>query len=92
MGLVGGGDFVHYRCEETGSMLTVKADENLLDDYVDPVTGCVMTKVDNAGAQVIKGYLNRPDATAETPPNSLSNTPERSGVFGIATIWLLRWF
>jgi hypothetical protein len=53
MGLVGGGDFVHYRCEETGSMLTVKADENLLDDYVDPVTGCVMTKVDNAGVQVI---------------------------------------
>jgi hypothetical protein len=53
MGHGGGGDFVHYRCEETGSMLTVKADENLLDDYVDPVTGCVMTKVENAGVRVI---------------------------------------
>ncbi len=53
MGHGGGGDFVHYRCEETGSMLTVKADENLLDSYADPVTGCVMTKVENAGVQVI---------------------------------------
>jgi hypothetical protein len=53
MGHGGGGDFVHYRCEETGSMLTVKADENLLDDYVDPVTGCVMTKVESAGVRVI---------------------------------------
>ena len=54
MGHHGGGDFVHYRCEETGSMLTVKADENLLDDYLDPVTGCVMKKVENAGVHVIK--------------------------------------
>ena len=54
MGPHGGGDFVHYRCEETGSMLTVKADENLLDDYIDPVTGCVMKKVENAGVHVIK--------------------------------------
>ena len=54
MGPHGGGDFVHYRCEETGSMLTVKADENLLDDYLDPVTGCVMKKVENAGVHVIK--------------------------------------
>lgn len=53
MGHHGGGDFVVYRCEETGSMLTVKADENLLDDYLDPVTGCVMKKVENGGAQVI---------------------------------------
>ena len=49
-----GGDFVRYRCEETGSMLMVKADENLLDDYIDPVTGCVMKKVENAGVHVIK--------------------------------------
>jgi hypothetical protein len=54
MGHHGGGDFVHYRCEETGSMLTVKADENLLDDYLDPVTGCVMKKVENAGVHVIE--------------------------------------
>ncbi len=54
MGHHGGGDFVHYRCEETGSMLTVKADENLLDDYLDPVTGCVMKKVENAGVRVIE--------------------------------------
>jgi hypothetical protein len=54
MGHHGGGDFVHYRCEETGSMLTVKADENLLDDYLDPVTGCVMKKVENAGLHVIE--------------------------------------
>jgi len=53
MGHIGGGDFVTYRCEETGSMLTVKADENLLDDYLDPVTGCVMKKLDTGGAQVI---------------------------------------
>jgi hypothetical protein len=54
MGHHGGGDFVHYRCEETGSMLTVKADENLLDDYLDPVTGCVMKKVENAGVHLIE--------------------------------------
>jgi hypothetical protein len=54
MGHHGGGDFVHYRCEETGSMLTVKADENLLDDYLDPVTGCVMKKVEHAGVHMIK--------------------------------------
>jgi len=50
----GGGDYVTYRCEETGSMLTVKADENLLDDYLDPVTGCVMKKVEHTGIHVIK--------------------------------------
>ena len=54
MGHRGGGDYVTYRCEETGSMLTVKADENLLDDYLDPVTGCVMKKVEHAGAHMIK--------------------------------------
>ena len=35
-------------------MLTVKADENLLDDYLDPVTGCVMKKVEHAGVHMIK--------------------------------------
>jgi hypothetical protein len=54
MGHPGAGDYVTYRCEETGSMLTVKADENLLDDYTDPVTGCVMKKVEHAGVHMIK--------------------------------------
>ena len=39
-------DVVTYRCEETGSLLVVKKDENLLDSYIDPVTGCVMEKVE----------------------------------------------
>lgn len=54
IGAHGIGDYVTYRCEETGSMLTVKADENLLDDYLDPVTGCVMKKVENAGVHMIR--------------------------------------
>lgn len=54
MGHHGGGEYVTYRCDETGSMLTVKADENLLDDYIDPVTGCLMKKVEHAGVHVIK--------------------------------------
>jgi len=54
VGHLDGGAYVTYRCEETGSMLTVKADENLLDDYIDPVTGCIMKKVDHAGVHVIK--------------------------------------
>jgi hypothetical protein len=54
LGHHGHGDFVTYRCEETGSMLTVKAEEGLLDDYIDPVTGCVMKKVEHTGVRVIK--------------------------------------
>jgi hypothetical protein len=54
MGHLEGDGYVTYRCEETGSMLTVKADENLLDDYIDPVTGCVMKKAEHAGVHVIK--------------------------------------
>jgi len=50
----GVGDYVTYRCEETGSMLTVKADDNLLDDYLDPVTGCVMKKVEHADVHMIR--------------------------------------
>ena len=48
-----GDGYVTYRCEETGSMLTVKADEDLLDDYVDPVTGCIMKRVERADVRVI---------------------------------------
>jgi len=49
----GGGDMVVFRCEETGSTLTVKKDEHLLETYLDPVTGCVMKKLD---APVMKTY------------------------------------
>ena len=48
-----GDDVVVFRCEETGSTLTVKKDEHLLDTYLDPVTGCVMKKMD---APVMKTY------------------------------------
>lgn len=54
IGHPGVSDYVTYRCEETGSMLTVKADENLLDDYIDPVTRCVMKKIEHTGVHVIK--------------------------------------
>jgi hypothetical protein len=49
-----GGEYVTYRCEETGSTLRVKATDNLLDDYIDPVTGCILKKVQHSGVQVIK--------------------------------------
>lgn len=49
MGFHGGGDHVAYRCEESGSMLIVKADDTLLDDYIDPVSGCLMKKVEHTG-------------------------------------------
>jgi hypothetical protein len=48
-----GGDFVSYRCEETGSMLMVKKDDAILDSYVDPATGCLMEKVEEAKVNVI---------------------------------------
>jgi hypothetical protein len=56
--IIGGGptmgEFVHYRCDETGSMLTVKKEEGLLDSYIDPVTGCLMERVDSeVGVHVI---------------------------------------
>ncbi len=53
MGFHGGGDFVTFRCEESGSMLRVKADDTLLDDYIDPVSGCLMKKVEHHGPKVI---------------------------------------
>ncbi len=49
-----GGDHVVFRCEETGSTLTVKKDEHLLDTYLDPVTGCVMKKMDAPLKKVIR--------------------------------------
>ena len=49
-----GEDFVQYRCEKTGSTLTVKKEEALLDSYIDPVTSCVMEKVDEPIKKVIR--------------------------------------
>ena len=45
-------DVVTYRCEETGSLLVVKKDDNLLDSYIDPVTGCVMERVETPQRQI----------------------------------------
>jgi hypothetical protein len=42
------GDYVRYRCEETGSELRVKKDEGLLESYIDPVTGCMMERVEES--------------------------------------------
>jgi nitrite reductase/ring-hydroxylating ferredoxin subunit len=47
------GDVVAYRCEETGSILVVKKDDAIEDAYICPATGCVMEKVEDAGAKVI---------------------------------------
>lgn len=49
-----GDDFVVYRCEETGSTLTVRKDEHLLDSYLDPVTGCVMKKMGGPGMKTYR--------------------------------------
>ncbi len=38
--------YVRYRCEETGSELLVKKKDAVLDSYVCPATGCLMTKMD----------------------------------------------
>ena len=51
---VAGGDMVVYRCEETGSILTVRKDEHLLDSYLDPVTGCVMKKMEGPGMRTYR--------------------------------------
>ena len=46
---------VHYRCEETGSVLLVKKEHATEETFVDPATGCVMNKVvDSPNRVVIK--------------------------------------
>ena len=60
-----GGDHVVFRCEETGSTLTVKKDEHLLDTYLDPVTGCVMKKMDAPLKKVIRVDLITEDETED---------------------------
>ncbi|MCJ7755811.1 MAG: hypothetical protein MUP13_14720, partial [Thermoanaerobaculales bacterium] len=58
-----GGDFVVFRCEETGSTLTVKKDEHLLDTYLDPVTGCVMKKMDAPVRKIMRVEVITEDET-----------------------------
>jgi hypothetical protein len=55
---------VRFRCEETGSMLTVKEAEGLLDSYTDPVTGCVMTKVEEPARKVVRVTVVEKDGDA----------------------------
>jgi hypothetical protein len=50
----GSDELVVHRCEETGSTLTVKKDEHLLDSYLDPVTGCVMKKMEGSGMRTYR--------------------------------------
>lgn len=46
-------DRVVYRCVDSGSELIVKKSDALLDSYVDPVTGCLMEKVDMPNIEVV---------------------------------------
>lgn len=63
---LGPGDdgLVRYRCEETGSTLTVKKAEGLLESYTDPVTGCVMTKVEEPVRKVVRVTVVEKDGDA----------------------------
>ena len=61
----GMGDTVVFRCEETGSTLTVKKDENLLESYLDPVTGCVLKKVDPPQKKVVRIEVVEKDETED---------------------------
>lgn len=45
---------VKYLCEETGSVLMVKAEDALEDAYICPATGCVMKKMAEPEVRVIK--------------------------------------
>ena len=60
-----GGDVVVFRCEETGSTLTVKKDEHLLDTYLDPVTGCVMKKMDAPQKKIMRIEVITEDETGD---------------------------
>jgi hypothetical protein len=60
-----GGDMVRYRCEETGSTLRVKKDDSLLDSYIDPVTGCVMLRVEEPVEKVVRVEVIEEKKTAE---------------------------
>lgn len=45
---------VKYLCEETGSVLMVKAEDALEDAYICPATGCVMKKMEEPEVRVIR--------------------------------------
>lgn len=47
-------DLVRYRCDETGSVLLVPADDAIEDVYICPATGCVMQRVEEPEIKVIK--------------------------------------
>jgi hypothetical protein len=47
------GDYVRYRCEETGSELRVKKDQAAYDSYTDPATGCVMQRIEEPEVKVV---------------------------------------
>ncbi len=61
----GANDVVVFRCEETGSTLTVKKDDNLLDTYLDPVTGCVMKKMDAPVKKIMRIEVITEDETED---------------------------
>jgi hypothetical protein len=44
-------------------VLTVKKDEHLLDSYIDPVTGCVMKKMEGPGMKTIRVEVITDDET-----------------------------
>ena len=49
----GCGDYVRYRCEETGSELRVKKSDFISESYVDPATGCLMERVEEPEVHVV---------------------------------------
>jgi hypothetical protein len=56
---------VHYRCEETGSVLVVDAEKATEDTYVCPVTGCVMERVKVPVAKRVKVMVREKDDEEE---------------------------
>lgn len=53
------GDMVRYRCEESGSELLVPRDDALLESYICPATGCLMTRVEEPDVHVVKIVTKR---------------------------------
>jgi hypothetical protein len=49
-----GADMVRYRCQESGSMLLVPAEDAIEDVYVDPATGCLLERVQEPERRVLK--------------------------------------
>jgi hypothetical protein len=51
---IGAPDKVRYRCEETGTELIVSKERAIEDSYVDPVTGCLLKRVEEPEFKVMK--------------------------------------